>query len=297
MRPAETLPEDAAALRERLSRLHEANLRVNESLDLNVVLREVVESARVLTGAGCGGITTLDDDGRLQEFISSGLSGDEHQQVLSLPDGQRVVECLSGVPETLRTPDLSEHVRACGFPGGPVLMKTFLGTPIRHRGRQVAHFYLGQKEGGLAFTGDDEEVLASFASQAATAIGNARLHRDEQKARADLETLIDTSPGASWSSTPGRAPVSFNRGARRIVEGLQTGDGAPERILETLTVRRADGRETPGGGVPGPGPEPRRDGAGQGGGPAGPGRPSGKGGPVASSGAGTSGPPTAVCRR
>ena len=33
-----------------------------------------------------------------------------------------------------------------------------------------------------------------FASQAATAIANARTHRDEQQARADLEALVETSP-------------------------------------------------------------------------------------------------------
>ena len=33
-----------------------------------------------------------------------------------------------------------------------------------------------------------------FASQAALVIANARRHRDELRARADLEALIDTSP-------------------------------------------------------------------------------------------------------
>ncbi len=48
------------ALRERLSKLSAASLRISESLDVNTVLREVVESARALTGAGCSGITTMD---------------------------------------------------------------------------------------------------------------------------------------------------------------------------------------------------------------------------------------------
>ena len=33
-----------------------------------------------------------------------------------------------------------------------------------------------------------------FANQAAAAIANARRHQDEQRARADLEALVDTSP-------------------------------------------------------------------------------------------------------
>ena len=42
---------ETAALRDRLSRLSEASLRINESLDLDTVLQEVVDSARALTGS------------------------------------------------------------------------------------------------------------------------------------------------------------------------------------------------------------------------------------------------------
>ena len=65
---------------------------------------------------------------------------------------------------------------------------------MRHRGTHVGNFFLGDKEGGAEFTSEDEEVLMLFAAQAATAIANARTYGDEQRARADLEALIDTSP-------------------------------------------------------------------------------------------------------
>ena len=46
--------------RDRLSRLSQASLRINESLDLDTVLQEVVDSARSLTGSRYGVLTTLD---------------------------------------------------------------------------------------------------------------------------------------------------------------------------------------------------------------------------------------------
>ena len=46
----------------------------------------------------------------------------------------------------------------------------------------------------MEFTAEDEETLVMFASQAALVIANARRHRDEQRARADLETLVNTTP-------------------------------------------------------------------------------------------------------
>ena len=51
------------ALRDRLSRLSEASLRINESLDYPTVLQGVLDSARSLTGARYGVMTFLDDSG------------------------------------------------------------------------------------------------------------------------------------------------------------------------------------------------------------------------------------------
>ena len=48
-------------LEKRVSRLTAAILRINASLELDTVLREVVESARALTGAPYGIIATVDD--------------------------------------------------------------------------------------------------------------------------------------------------------------------------------------------------------------------------------------------
>ena len=87
-------------------------------------------------------------------------------------------------------------------------------------------------------------MLALFASQAATAIANAGTHRDEQRARADLEALVDTSPvGVVVFDAPTGRPASFNREARRLVGELRSPDAPPEQLLEVITCRRGDGRE------------------------------------------------------
>ena len=69
---------------------------------------------------------------------------------------------------------------------------TFLAVPIRHQGEPVGSIYIGEKE--TTFTPEDEETLVMFASQAALVIANARRYRDEQRARADLEALVNTAP-------------------------------------------------------------------------------------------------------
>ena len=186
--------DETEALRERVSALSAAILRVSASLDLATVLQEVVDAARALTAARYGIITTIDEAGEVRDFVSSGFSEEEHRQFLEWPDGPKLFAHLRNLPGPVRLKDLPALVRSLGLSADLMRSKTFQGTPMRHRGETVGHFFLAEKEGAPAFTDDDEEVLMLFASQAATAIANARTHHDEQRARADLEALVETSP-------------------------------------------------------------------------------------------------------
>ena len=244
MRSSSELERENAALRERVSRLNEASLRINESLDLDIVLSEVVDSARTLAGARYGGITLLDQSGQFQAFVTAGLTREERQSLLDISDGLPLLEFLSSYPGPFRLRDITEKARALGVTSEFVAMTTFLGAPIRHRGMQVGNFYLANKEGGREFTDEDEEILAMFANQAAVAIANARKHQEEQRARSDLEALVDTSPVAVvvFDAKAGQ-PASFNREARRIAALLMSPDQSPEDLLSAMTVRRGDGQE------------------------------------------------------
>ena len=51
MRNAGELERENQALRDRLSRLSQASLRINESMDFETVLQDVVDSVRVITNA------------------------------------------------------------------------------------------------------------------------------------------------------------------------------------------------------------------------------------------------------
>jgi len=82
------------ALRERISRLSAAILRINASLDVATVLQEVVDSARALTAARYGIIATVDDSGAVQDFVASGFTQEEQDQLASWPDGPRLFERL-----------------------------------------------------------------------------------------------------------------------------------------------------------------------------------------------------------
>ena len=246
---SDELLRENEVLRDRLSRLSQASLRITEDLEPNAVLQGVVDGARSLTGARTAGITALDEWGQLWEFFTSGLTPEEHRMVVDLPGGLEFFHYLSQLPGSLRVADFSAYIKAAGLPQiepplGPV--RAFLRTPIRLLGRHVGDIYLSGKEGKdeEEFTTDDEETLALFASQAALAIANARRYREERRGREYLETLVNTSPvGVAVLDARTGYPVSINLEARRIVDSLRDPEQTVEQLLEVISFRRADGRD------------------------------------------------------
>ncbi len=245
------MTDDCGALRRRIeplerrvSELCRAAVRISASLDPDAVLQEVVDSARLLTGARYGLITTVDEAGRPLRFVGSGITAAEHRHLEDWADGPRLFEHLARLPGALSFDDIPEYLRRHGFGAGVLPYSTARGARIDCRGARVGYLFVVDKEGGGEFTAEDEEVLPLFASQAGTAIANARAFRDEQRARARLDALVDTSPvGVVVLDAGTGGVVSLNREARRIVEGVRVADRSVEQLVELVTCRRADGSE------------------------------------------------------
>ena len=234
------------ALRERLSRLSQASLRITEDLDFDTVLQMVVDGARSLTSSRYGAITVFGDGVQPSDFIASGLTPEEHQALWDMPGGLGFFEYLSGLEEPLRVSNIDSHLKALDMPDflPGISVTSVMVAPVRHQGVGIGTIYLAHETEGREFSQEDEETLVMFASQAAMAIANARRRREELRARADLETLIDTSPvGVAVFDALTGLPKSFNREAKRIIDNLRDPGQTPEDLLEVLSLRRADGRE------------------------------------------------------
>ena len=88
----------ASTLRDRLTRLSEASLHINESLDLDVVLQGVLDSARSLTDASYAQITTA------VPAVEAATAGSHHPAAASPKDvkGRHSVLIVDDDPHTLR---------------------------------------------------------------------------------------------------------------------------------------------------------------------------------------------------
>ena len=237
---------EVQALRDRMTRLSAATLHINESLDFETVLQDVLDSARVLTDSSYGVLTTLDESESPREFVTSGMTEEEHRRMNDpTPEGLRIYRYLSGLRQPLRISNFSEYMSQFGLSYPlPNPVGAFMTAPVRHGGEPVGNIYLAKEERDRDFTPQDEETLVMFASQAALVISNAHRHREEQRARQGLETLIDTTPvGVAVFDARTGEPVSFNREAERMAQRLLEPGQTPQDLLRVMTVRRSDGGE------------------------------------------------------
>ncbi len=169
------------ATRDRVNALFEAVIAVGTNLDIEVVLREIVEAAVNLVDASYGAIGVIGEGGRLAEFIPVGLTEEQIAGIDHWPEGRGLLGALITDPKPLRLPDLGKHALSSGFPAGHPAMRSFLGVPIRLRDEVYGNLYLTEKRGGGEFDEEDEALLMALAAAAGVAIENARLYDEARR--------------------------------------------------------------------------------------------------------------------
>ena len=149
------LPADARALLD-------AVVAISSDLDLHSVLDRIVVSACRMTGARYGALGVLGNSGELVDFVTSGLTAEQHTAIGDLPRGKGILGLLIQEPRPLRLRTLQEHPASYGFPPGHPPMETFLGVPVRIRGTVFGNLYLTEKAGDATFTEQDEQLVLSL---------------------------------------------------------------------------------------------------------------------------------------
>ncbi|PZS35647.1 MAG: histidine kinase [Pseudonocardiales bacterium] len=184
------------ATRDRMHALLDAVLSVGSDLDLQTVLRRIVEAAVVLVDAEYGALGVTGEDNRLSQFITVGVDDETQRRIGALPSGHGILGLLMKDQRALRLADLNKHPAAYGFPARHPAMRSFLGVPVRVRDAVFGNLYLTEKRGGGEFDEADESVVQALAAAAGVAVENARLYQSArlreawQRASADVTTLL-----------------------------------------------------------------------------------------------------------
>lgn len=170
----------------RVSQLVAAGGTVTEDLDLSAALQRIVAVGRELVGARYGALGVIGADGRLERFLHDGLTDEQVQLLGEPPTGRGLLGAVITEGASIRLDRIDADARSVGFPAHHPPMGSFLGVPIPVQGTVYGNLYLTEREGGT-FDDVDEEIIATLAAIAGSAIANSRSFERSQHDRAWLE--------------------------------------------------------------------------------------------------------------
>lgn len=193
--------------------LHEAGLGIIGELDLETVLQRVVDQARELASARYGALSLNGADGAGTAFLTSGITAEAWTSMTG--NGRHDVSTTDGTGRELVS----------------------LEMPIIFGGHVAGQLLLAGKTGG-GFSPDDTDTLRRFATQAALAIENARLHRQVRAlAVAEERERIAREMHDSLAQVLGYANAKA-QAAQTLFQTGQT-DRAAEQVKQLAEAARA----------------------------------------------------------
>lgn len=161
---------------------------INSSLELDVVLRRVLDIAVEVLGAQRGFVMIADEQsGVLKLAATHGLERGQLDSDEMRPSHTAVARVFES-GETLVTTDAQSDPRFNAQQSVRLLnLRSIMCVPLTSKARRIGVVYLDSRVTPGLFTAQDPSLLIAFANQAALAIENARLFNDQ---RAQLREIV-----------------------------------------------------------------------------------------------------------
>jgi class 3 adenylate cyclase/GAF domain-containing protein len=229
--------------------LSRASQVVNSSLDLDAVLRNVLDMAVEVMKAERGFLMLADESGKHLNLAAMHNLDRPALESKDLQISQSIVRKVFESGEAIITTDAQNDPR---FNAQQSIMslhiRSIVCVPLKAKDRAIGVAYLDSRVIPGLFSRQDPELLLSFANQAALAIENARLFRDQQAKLREIEQLEEFQARVLSSITSGvitldskRKITTFNEAAAStfgISAGSMTGKGidALEHLVPGISM-------------------------------------------------------------
>ena len=159
-----------------LAALSEAALAVASDLEVESVLRTIVEAARTLAGARYAALGVPDEEGLFQQFVTAGVTDAQWKAIGPAPRGHGLLGVLLQRRTPYRTDDIRTDDRFEWWPAAHPVLTSFLGVPIVADDVVLGAIYVANKCDGASFTEDDEYLMTLLAAHAGIGLRHARLY-------------------------------------------------------------------------------------------------------------------------
>ena len=237
--------QTVVATRDRVYTLLEAVVAVGTTLDLETVLKQIVEAAITLVRARYGALGIIGEGGRLVEFVPVGLADGEIEAIHHWPEGRGLLGALITNPRPLRLPDISGSPKSSGFPPGHPPMQSFLGVTVRVRDEVYGNLYLTEKEGGAEFDEEDEALLVALAAAAGVAIDNAKLYEEGRRQQRWLRASSEVTRRLLSGDPPDEVLALVTRQALELSGADLVALALPTPDRQQLVIQHAAGAGAP----------------------------------------------------
>lgn len=231
---------------------YEAALAVASELELGSVLQRIVDLARTVVPAGYAALGVSDEYGRIEQFITSGLTTEERTAIGPIPEGHGLLGELIRERVPLLVPDIAAHPRSVGFPPNHPPMRSLLGTPILLGERVLGNLYLTERLEGEGFNEDDLAAVQILAAHAAAAIDRAHLYRQveigrtrAEEQRDQLRVILDSLPSGVMIGGADGAMELANTSALDMIFGNQPPSGTLPMYGRDFQMLQPDGAPLP----------------------------------------------------
>ncbi len=174
----------------RLRALAETSGVINSSLNLTLVLNEVMDTIIRLTGAERGFLMLKDAKGELQFRVARNVERESLNSTAS-QISRTVVEQVAGGGEPVVTtnaqadPRFSAQESVVGYN-----LRSIVCVPLKFRGQVTGVIYVDNRIRTGLFTESERDLLAAFGNQAAIAIENARQFQEVTELKNLMENVF-----------------------------------------------------------------------------------------------------------
>jgi signal transduction histidine kinase/CheY-like chemotaxis protein len=198
---AEHAPRDETRI---LELMRHATEQLASTLHLEPLMQAITDAATQLTGAEFGSFFYNGTDGNGDAYLLYTLSGAPREafQNLGQPRATKVFGPTFYGSAPIRSDDITKDPRYGsmaphhGMPPGHLPVRSYLAASVVSRsGEVIGGLFFGHSTPGM-FSARTEELIGTFAGQAAIAIDNARLYEMAQKAAEEREGLLASERAA-----------------------------------------------------------------------------------------------------
>ncbi|MCC7206912.1 MAG: GAF domain-containing protein, partial [Anaerolineae bacterium] len=188
-RPTETQLQRQMAALKTLSALGRS---ITSVLDLNTVLKQIVEAATTLTGAEEGLLLLPDrNDQALYLRAMKGID-DASARNFRIRNADNVVASVYRRGEPVLLSDQQPMQLKTQY-----FVRSLVYVPMTYQGQVIGVLGVNNRRSGRAFTPVDQELLLDLAAHAAIAIENARMYEERLLQNRQLTTLVQASIAAN----------------------------------------------------------------------------------------------------